>query len=332
MNVLITGSCGFIGYFVSLEFLRNSHIVFGVDNFNAYYMPSLKKFRFSKLKNFENYKHFSLDLSSKKSMRILFDYLKSQRIDLVVHLAAYPGVKYSLQNPYKYIKNNIIATQNLFEMIRNAENFEKRVVLASTSSVYSGNPLPYREDLKIAEFRSPYAYTKFACENIAKFYHTVYGFSFVVLRYFTVYGPYNRPDMAVYKFFESIIKNRPIYIRGKEIKRDFTYVEDVSKATYNSVKLFDANRIFEIINIGSDNPVKVTYLVEMMFKLVSKETKVIIGEYAYFEPRETWADITKARKLIGFEPSTNIHENLQKTYCSLLEFWQSGQFKERRGE
>ncbi|MCX7759294.1 MAG: GDP-mannose 4,6-dehydratase [bacterium] len=321
MNVLITGSCGFIGYFVALEFLTKSYTVFGLDNFNNYYTPILKKFRLKKLNKFRNYNHLNLNLVSKRDVYSLSKFLNNVKIDLVVHLAAYPGVKYSLKHPDKYIKNNIIATQNLFDFINTANNFEKNIILASTSSVYIGNPLPYREDACIREFKSPYGYTKFASENIAKFFHSTYNFKVVILRYFTVYGPYNRPDMAVYKFFQNILKNRPIVVRGKEIKRDFTYVEDVSKATYNSVDLFRNDRVFEIINIGSDNPLKVIELLEVMFKIVGKETKVIIGQYADFEPRETWADITKAKTMLNFNPSCNLYENLRKTFDSLIEFW-----------
>ncbi|MFN4220508.1 MAG: NAD-dependent epimerase/dehydratase family protein [bacterium] len=321
MNVLITGSCGFIGYFVTLHFLKNNYHVFGVDNFNNYYDPLLKKFRFEKLKKNLLYKHIDIDLSRRTDYAKLKNELREREIDLVIHLAAYPGVKYSLKNPSKYIKNNIIATQNLFEFINKNENFKKQVILASTSSVYSGNPTPFDENLPIKQFLSPYAYTKFASENIANFFYNFHKFKVVILRYFTVYGVYNRPDMAVYKFFESIIKNKTIKIRGRDIKRDFTYIEDVATATFEARKLFENTKVFEIINIGSDNPIRVLDLVKMMFETVKKETKILIEDYTFFEPSETWASISKARKLLNFNPSNNLFENLQKTFESLKEYW-----------
>jgi len=322
MNVLITGSCGFIGYFVSLEFLKNGFKVFGIDNLNNYYNPLIKKFRLNILKEKSNYFHINLDLSKKNDFRNLRKFLNDEKISLVIHLAAYPGVKYSLKNPSKYIKNNIIATENLFNFINKNNSFDKKVILASTSSVYTGNPLPYKEDSTIKEFLSPYSYTKFCSENIAKFYSSVYNFKVVVLRYFTVYGPYNRPDMAVYQFFEKIVKNKPIFIRGEDIKRDFTYVEDVAKATFQAHKLLDYNNLsnYEIINIGSNKPLKVLDLVNEMFKITGKKTKVIIENYSNFEPKETWADIEKAKKLLNFNPLTNLTENLNKTFLSIKEF------------
>ncbi len=319
MYVLITGSCGFIGFYVALEFLKNNHQVFGIDNFNNYYEPSLKKFRFEKLKKYKLYHHFNLDLSKKSSFKILEE--KLPKIDLTIHLAAYPGVKYSLKNPSKYIKNNIVATENLMEFISKNNNFKKQFILASTSSVYTGNPTPFREDLQIKEFKSPYAYTKFSSENIANFFYNFYNFKVIILRYFTVYGPYNRPDMAVYKFFQNIIQNKPIKIRGKDIKRDFTYLEDVAQATFHSIKLFQDKKLFEIINIGSDKPVKVIDLVKIMFQILKKDTKIVIEDYSSFEPKETWADISKARKLLNFNPSTNLINNLSKTLESLKEYW-----------
>jgi len=322
MKVLITGSAGFIGYFVSLEFLKNGYHVIGIDNLNNYYEPSLKKFRLEKLNKYPNYQHLNIDLSIKNQLIKLEKILKTEKVSITIHLAAYPGVKYSLKHPQKYIKNNIITTQNLFEIINKLPNIEKQVILASTSSVYTGNPLPFKEDSCIKEFLSPYAMTKFCAENIAKFFHSIHNFKIIILRYFTVYGPYNRPDMAIYKFFQNILQNKPITIRGKEIKRDFTYVEDASKATFNAAKLLDQNQIFEIINIGSDNPIKVTNLLDIMFQLTQKETKVIIGPYSKFEPPETWADTTKAKKLLNFNPSINYHQNLLKTLNSLLEYWQ----------
>ncbi len=321
-NVLITGSCGFIGYFVCLEFLKNNYRVFGVDNLNDYYSKLMKNHRLTLLSQNKGYTHLYFDLSVKKDVKFLFDRLKNEEIEYVVHLAAYPGVQYSLKNPQKYIKNNIVATQNLFDFINKHPYFKKNIILASTSSVYTGNPLPFNEDLCIKEFRSPYAYTKFASENIARFFYSVYDFNVVVLRYFTVYGPLNRPDMAVYKFFESILKGKTIYVRGKDIERDFTYVEDAAKATFQATKLFTLNqKVFEIINIGSDNPIKVLDLIKVMFEVAKKETKVVVGEYASFEPVSTWANIEKARKLLNFSPSIDLYQNLLKTFRSLEHYW-----------
>ncbi|MEN3015624.1 MAG: NAD-dependent epimerase/dehydratase family protein [bacterium] len=325
MNILITGSCGFIGYFVTLEFLKQNYTVLGVDNLNNFYTPTLKRYRLSKLQTFPNYIHLEIDISYKSQLEHLQDFVKKiikNGIDLVVHLAAYPSVKYSLKHPQKYIKNNIIATQNLLEFIKNNNNINKKLIIASTSSVYSGNPLPYKEESYINHFLSPYAYTKFCSENIAKYFHLVHNFSIVVLRYFTVYGPYNRPDMAVYKFMWNTINQKPIVIRGKDISRDFTFVEDASKATFKAKDLLN-HKIFEIINIGSDNPIKVVDLVNMIFEVLQKETKVIVGKYESYEPQITWADISKAKSLLSYNPSNNLKQNLYQTYMSLKEYWLS---------
>ncbi|MGC8734664.1 MAG: GDP-mannose 4,6-dehydratase [bacterium] len=332
MNILLTGGLGFIGFFVAKAILEKGYNLILVDNLSNYagkFNIIFKNQRLKELNELYNkislnkniyFKFLKIDLT--KDLNVLEKEIKRiSKIDVTMHLAAYPGVKYSLKYPIKYIKNNIIATQKLLDFINNNNLIEKNIIFSSTSSVYDGNLLPFKEDNCITNFLSPYSYTKFCCENILKTYNKIYKFNAIVLRYFTVFGPYNRPDMATFKFFYNLIKSKPIYINGKDISRDWTYVENTALATVNSIDLLKSNsNIFEIVNIGSDNPIKVIDYVNMIFKVANKETKVIIRDYNPYEMKSTWADITKAKKLLNYKPDNNLEKYLKITFENLKNY------------
>jgi nucleoside-diphosphate-sugar epimerase len=332
MNILLTGGLGFIGFFVSKLILEKGYNLILVDNINNYagkFNVIFKNERLKELINIynknkikkNNYFNF-LKLDLTRDLKLLEEEIKKiSKIDITIHLAAYPGVKYSLKYPQKYIKNNIIATQKLLDFINKNELIDKKIIFSSTSSVYDGNKLPFKEDSCITNFLSPYSYTKFCCENMLKTYHKIHKLNVIILRYFTVFGPYNRPDMATFNFFYNLLKSKPIYINGKDISRDFTYVENTALATLNSINLLkDSNNIFEIINIGSDNPIKVIDYVKTIFKVANKETKLIIRDYNPYEMKSTWADITKAKKLLNYNPNTNIEDSLKITFENLKKY------------
>lgn len=332
MNILLTGGLGFIGFFVAKSILEKGYNLILIDNINNYggkLNLILKNQRLKELNeihkkiklNKNNYfKFLKIDLT--KDLKVLEEEIKEiTKIDVIIHLAAYAGVKYSIKYPNKYIKNNIIATQKLLDFINNNKLVEKNIIFSSTSSVYDGNLLPFKEDNCISNFLSPYSYTKFCCENMLKFYHKINRFNVIILRYFTVFGPYNRPDMATFKFFYNLIKSKPIYINGEDISRDWTYVENTALATVNSINLLkNNNNIFEIINIGSDNPIKVIDFVKLIFKVANKETKIIIKDYNPYEMKSTWADITKAKKLLNYSTDNNLEKYLQITFENLQKY------------
>ncbi len=333
MNVLLTGGLGFIGFFVAKYLLEKGYNLILVDNINNYAGKINVIFKNERLKELQkiynntkkkNYFNFlKLDLTKDKDILVLEQEIKKiSGIDITIHLAAYAGVKYSLKYPEKYIKNNIIATQKLLNLVNKKDFISKNIIFSSTSSVYDGNPLPFKEENCITNFLSPYSYTKFCCENILKTYHKIYNFNVVILRYFTVFGPYNRPDMATFKFFYNLLKSKPIYINGKDISRDWTYVENTAIATTNAINLFkNNNNIFEIINIGSDNPIKVIDYVNLIFKVANKETKIVIKDYNPYEMKSTWADITKAKKLLNYNvDNNNLEYYLKKTFENLKKY------------
>lgn len=332
MKILITGVSGFIGFNLTKYLLTNynSFFVFGVDCINDYYNPSLKINRLSNLGiNFaKNGKVFSSNLFSNfyfEKFDLFKDdfansHFKNYDFDIVIHLAAQAGVRYSIEAPQKYIDNNILGFFNIIRFAQ--ENNIPNFMYASSSSVYGdSNFSPFDEEMKISRPASLYAATKIANEAIAASYSNIHKINTIGLRFFTVYGPWGRPDMAYFKFTESILSGKSIdlYNNG-ELYRDFTFIDDVCKSItllVNYILEID-NRsgeyICEVVNIGNSNPVKVIDFVNILSHVIGKEVIINNLEMQLGDVHRTEANVKKLFEMIGFVPNTDISYGLNEFY------------------
>lgn len=302
-KVLLTGAAGFIGARVA-ELLSAQNIkVIGIDNLNDYYDVNLKKERLQKLPKDVEFHH--MDIEDKAGLQEIFS---RHDFDVVFNLAARAGVRYSMENPEVYMSTNAMGTLNLLECMR--EKKVKKMVLASTSSLYAGQPMPFTEDLAVNTPISPYAASKKAAEAMAYSYHYLYGIDVSVVRYFTVYGPMGRPDMSPFIFADKILKGEelPIYGDGSQ-SRDFTFVDDIAEGTILAAK----NVGYEIINLGGgNNPVDLKSMIGILEKYSGKKAKLKYLDPIKADMDSTWADISKAKKLLGWEPKVKLEDGLKK--------------------
>jgi nucleoside-diphosphate-sugar epimerase len=303
---LVTGIAGFIGWRVGEFLLKEGKAVLGVDNLNDAYDVTLKYWRLNELKKVEKFKFYQIDITNFQALKTLFE---TYSISAVIHLAARAGVRASLENPWIYVDSNITGTLNLLELMKDFG--VKKMVLASTSSIYAGQSPPFYEDLKVDTPLSPYAATKKGAELLSYTYHHLYGLDISVVRYFTVYGPAGRPDMSIFRFIKWIYEEKPIKIFGDGTQaRDFTYIDDIARGTIASLKPLG----YEIINLGGGkNPISINQIIEILEKLIGKKAK---REYLNFHKADvkiTWADISKAKKLLNWEPEISIEEGLKRT-------------------
>lgn len=309
-NYLITGVAGFIGSQVCKQLLDSDHKVVGVDNLNDYYDVRLKNWRRDQLfshSNRTNFTFFKLDIECHKSLFSIFE--KQGPFDAVLNLAARAGVRYSMENPHVYLSTNAGGTLNLLECMRSFRC--NKLVLASTSSLYAGQKMPFSEELSVNEPLSPYAASKKAGELMAYSYHKLYGVDVSVVRYFTVFGPAGRPDMSIYRFIKWIDNGTPIEIFGDGSQsRDFTYVDDIAQGTIVGIK----NLGYEIINLGGGRrPVSLNTIISKLENLIGKNAKIESKPFHIADIKETWADIEKAKNLLCWEPSTSLDEGLEKS-------------------
>jgi len=304
-KVLVTGAAGFIGA-RTVEKLREMNVeVVGIDNMNDYYDVSLKEERAKRIQSagcqFER-----VDIENKEALQTLF---KAHKFDVIFNLAARAGVRYSMENPAVYMTTNAQGTLNILECMR--ESRVSKLVLASTSSLYAGQPMPFKEDLPVNTPISPYAATKKAAEVMAYTYHYLYKIDVSVVRYFTVYGPAGRPDMSPYIFSEALLKDAEIPVFGDGTQsRDFTYVDDIADGTILAAKSVG----YEIMNLGGgNNPYTLNHMIELMEKISGKKAKVKFGKTVKGDMDVTWADISKAKTLLGWSPKIGFEEGLKKT-------------------
>ena len=311
-TVLLTGSAGFIGWKTAEFLLNEGYEVIGIDNLNNYYDVRLKNWRVEQLKIYKNFKFYNVDIENFGALKVLFD---TFRFDIVLNLAARAGVRYSLINPHVYLQTNAQGTLNLLELMR--EKGIKKMVLASTSSLYAGLPMPFKEDLPVNTPISPYAASKKAAEVMAYTYHYLYKIDISVVRYFTVYGPAGRPDMSIFRFIKWIDEGQPIKIFGDGTQaRDFTYVDDIARGTILAMKPVG----YEIINLGGGkNPISLKEIIKKIEKLLGKKANIQYLEPNKADMKETWADISKAKKLLDWEPKIDIDEGLKRTVKWYLE-------------
>lgn len=306
-TILVTGSAGFIGFFVSRELLGNGHKVIGVDNFNSYYLPDLKLERDKILTQSPNFISVKGDLSVRDFVDKVY---VSYKPEVVLHLAAQAGVRYSLKNPYTYQKSNLEAFVNLIEKAKMMG--VQRFVYASSSSVYGGNTkMPYSEDDPVNTPISLYAATKRSNELMAYTYTHLWKLQTVGLRFFTVYGPWGRPDMAYWSFLENIRNQEPVRVfnYGRN-KRDFTYIDDIVAGVVASL-FSDGLSPYEIINLGNNKPVELMEFIQTLERLSGKKAIMQMVEAQPGDVVATFADITNATQKLGFEPKTELSDGLE---------------------
>lgn len=312
-TVLLTGSAGFIGWKTAEFLLEKGYKVIGIDNLNNYYDPKLKLWRKSQLEKNKNFKFYEVDISNFGALKVLFD---SFDFDYVVNLAARAGVRYSIKNPFVYMQTNATGTLNLLELMK--EKGIKKFVLASTSSLYAGQPMPFKETLPVNTPISPYAASKKAAEVMAYTYHYLYGIDVSVVRYFTVFGPAGRPDMSIFRFIKWIDEETPIKLFGDGTQaRDFTYVDDIAEGT---ILAMEKEVGYEIINLGGGkNPISLKTIIEKIENLLGKKAKIEYKPFNKADMKETWADIEKAERLLNWKPKVDVDEGLKRTVEWYLE-------------
>jgi UDP-glucuronate 4-epimerase len=308
MRVLVTGSAGFIGYHVTQAALAAGMDVVGVDNFNDYYTPRLKRDRSASLRTHPRYTELEMDISDWTAVQGL---ACTAGFDCVCHLAAQAGVRYSLVNPFIYLKTNGDGFLNILELCRQAKI--SRLVYASSSSVYGGNTkLPFSETDPVEHPVSLYAATKRANELMAHAYTNLYGLQTVGLRFFTVYGPWGRPDMALWQFTESMLAGHTIQLFNHgDMKRDFTFITDIVQGVMASITA-PALDPFEIINLGNHHPEPLQDLVSVLAKALQRRPQI---EYLPMQPgdvKATYADTRRAEEKLGFSPRVSIREGIPR--------------------
>lgn len=305
MKILVTGGAGFIGSAVVKTLLDRKDEVVVIDNFNDYYDPKLKEDRIKKFLKGYKFKLYRGDIRDRDLLEKIF---KKEKIDKIVHLAAMAGVRYSIQNPSLYADVNIMGSINLLDLAvkYKIENF----VFASSSSVYGNNKkVPFSETDNVDKPISPYASTKKALEVVSHVYSHLYNLPVTALRFFTVYGPWGRPDMAYFKFTEKITNNEAIDVYNKgNMFRDFTYVDDIVDGI---IRVLDGPAKYEIVNIGGTNPEKLTKLIDVLEKNIGKKAKRNFMPMQPGDVLRTVADGKKLRKL-GWKPKVKIEEGLKK--------------------
>jgi nucleoside-diphosphate-sugar epimerase len=303
---LVTGAAGFIASRVAEMLLERGDAVVGVDDMNDAYDVRLKEWRLAKLRGRGGFTFHRADIRDRAAVERLLG--GAERFDAVVNLAARAGVRQSVEDPWIYFETNVTGTLHLLDACR-ARGIPK-FVLASTSSLYGKhNEMPYSEDADTDRPLSPYAASKKGAEAIAHTYHHLHGLDVTVLRYFTVYGPAGRPDMSLFRFVQWIHEGRPVTIYGDGSQsRDFTYVDDIARGTIAGLKPLG----HEIVNLGSDTPTVLMEVVRYVEKSVGTPARIVHEPMHPADVMATWADISKARRLLGWEPRTKWHEGVDR--------------------
>lgn len=308
MNYLITGCAGFIGSNLTDKLLENKdNKLIGVDNLNSFYAKKIKEKNIeSALKN-RNFIFMENDLLDIKNLNDIFN---DYNIDSTIHLAGYGGVRPSIDNPRLYIDNNITATLNILECMKKYE--VKNIIFASSSSVYGNSKENiFTETLKVSEPISPYAMTKLACEELLYTYHKLYNINVMALRFFTVYGRRQRPDLAIYKFTKLIFEDKPIPVFGDgSTKRDYTYIDDIIEGIISAINYKD-NNYYEIINLGGGEPVSLEEMINIIENTIGKKAIIERKSMQKGDVMKTAADITKAKKLLNFSPFTRFKDGIK---------------------
>ncbi len=305
MNVLLTGCAGFIGWKTAELLIDQGHQVVGIDNLNDYYDVALKNWRLKQLTHLEGFQFERVDLDNRDELNALF---AAHPLEAVINLGGRAGVRYSMENPHAYVETNAVGTLNILEAMRS--HGIQKLVLASTSSLYAGQKMPFLESLPVNEPISPYAASKKFAEVMAYTYHHLYDFDISAVRFFTVYGPAGRPDMAPLRFVRWIDEGTPITLFGDGSQsRDFTYVDDIARGTIAALRPVG----YEIINLGGgNNPISISKMIETFESRLGK--KAVIDEQPFIKAdmMHTWAEISKAKRLLDWEPQVSFEEGTQR--------------------
>ena len=308
MKIFLTGAAGFIGFHTTKRLLEEGHEVVSIDEVNDYYRQQWKKENLKLLKKYDNFSFHQLDLLDLPALTKL---VKKTKPAVIVHLAARAGVRPSIEQPLLYTKVNILGTQHLFEIARDLKI--PKVVYASSSSVYGDQPkVPFSESDPCLEPISPYAATKRATELIAHTYSHLFNIQTIGLRFFTVYGPHGRPDMAPYLFTDALLRHQPIKKYGDgTTARDYTYVDDIV-AGVTACLTAKMPRKAEIINLGNNSPVQLKGFIKLLEEITGEKAIVDQQPMQPGDTRQTFADISKAQKLLNFKPKTSLKDGLIK--------------------
>lgn len=304
--VLVTGCAGFIGSRVAGMLLEEGRAVVGIDNLNDYYDVRLKQHRLGQLEQHDQFRFVELDIENQAGLEQLFG---AQPLAAVLNLAARAGVRYSMENPHVYMTTNAMGTLNLLECMRRHD--VPKLVLASTSSLYAGQQMPFPESLAVNTPISPYAASKKAAEAAAYSWHYLYDLDVTVLRYFTVYGPAGRPDMSIFRFIRWIDEEQEIELFGDGSQsRDFTYIDDIARGTIAGMRPTG----YEIVNLGGgNNPVSLNEVIAHLEQMLGKKARITRRPFHKADLKSTWAEISKAESLLDWKPRVSLAEGLQKS-------------------
>lgn len=305
----ITGGAGFIGSSLAEQLLKNGNKVVTIDNFCDFYNPKIKENNVKELINNVNFKLYKEDIRNRQAIKQIFD---ENKIDVVMHLAAMAGVRPSIENPILYQEVNCMGTQNILEEMRHHNILN--LVMASSSSVYGNcKEVPFNEDMVVDFAISPYAATKKSNEVMTHVYHKLYNMNVVMLRFFTVYGPKQRPDLAINKFTRLMLNNEEIPMFGDGFtSRDYTYIDDIVDGIIKTCEYTLNNKdVYEILNIGNSEPVTLKEMIQVIGDVLNIEPKIKQLPMQPGDVNRTYADITKAKKMLGYEPKTTFREGIK---------------------
>ena len=302
-HYLVTGAAGFIGARTSHMLIEQGHTVVGIDNFNDAYDPRIKEYRLNRLQKLKGFTFHRRDISDKS----IVDLFRNEKIDGVINLAARAGVRFSVDNPWVFVDSNVTGTLNMLEVCR--QTGCKKFILASTSSIYGENPpYPTPETASSSEPLQPYAASKKGAEALAHSYHHLYDIDVTIVRYFTVYGPAGRPDLAIFRFVQWVMEGKPVRINGDGTQsRGFTYIDDIVRGTIAALKPVG----FEVINLGGHEVITINELVELVEELTGKQATVQYGPPNLADMFTNWADVTKAREMLGWNPQVNMRDGIK---------------------
>ncbi len=309
ITYFITGGAGFIGSTLSQKLIEQGNKVVAIDNFCDFYNPKIKENNVKELLQNENFKLYRADIRDRKALKEIFD---ENQIDIVMHLAAMAGVRPSIENPILYQEVNCMGTQNILEEMK--EHNVKNGVFASSSSVYGNcKEVPFREDMIVDYAISPYAATKKANEVMAHVYHKLFDMNIVMLRFFTVYGPKQRPDLAINKFTRLMLEGKEIPMFGDgTTSRDYTYIDDIVDGIIKSCNYCMNNQnVYEILNIGNSSPTTLKEMINTIGQALGIEPKIKQLPMQPGDVDRTYADVSKAKTLIGYEPKTTFREGIE---------------------
>ena len=305
-NYFVTGTAGFIASRVTEYLINDGHTVVGVDNMNDAYDVRMKEYRLRKLQTLPGFTFHKLDISEKS----IIELFKKDRFDAIINLAARAGVRSSVANPWVYLESNVTGTLNMLELCRVTGT--KKFLMASTSSIYGANPpYPTPETASSDEPLQPYAASKKGAEALSHAYHYLHNIDVSVVRYFTVYGPAGRPDLALFRFTQWISEDRPVHVYGDgEQSRGFTYLDDIARGTIQALKPLG----HEIINLGGHEVITINNLITLIEEVTGKKANVDYGPAVQADMRSNWADVRKARRLLGWEPQFTLREGVKQLY------------------